>query len=294
MNLPQHSQLFTCAVLIIIILFLPACKDEITSPPEKPIYTSEIKGKVLLGNQTEHSNALVYLDSLHRGVGTDSSGSYSILFTSEDSIYNGVFKLYFFVHEFEMDSAQYVLVNGKVKLDSLDVDGEGNLPTKELEQLVLIEGWTDREEYRAGNTITFTGQFTNVTDRTVYIFISDCGGPFSPPVLYNENYPPFALRPCISVPADCGIFLEPNGFYRGNLTYVIPDSYYCSAIGGPLITEEYVVATSLYIENRLIDFRKNKLYNFARIEWYNLHRGKTPKLDVYPNKYKYPIIRIIE
>lgn len=143
----NHSpgKIYFYNMLIIISLFLPGCKDEITSPPEKPIYTKVLKGKVILENQTEHSNALVYLDSLNRGIGTDSSGNYSIQFTEEDTIYNGVFKIYFFVNEFEMDSAQYVLVNGKVKLDSLDVDSEGNLPTKELGQLLLIEGWTDNK-----------------------------------------------------------------------------------------------------------------------------------------------------
>ncbi|MDO8549099.1 MAG: hypothetical protein Q7S39_02965 [Ignavibacteria bacterium] len=132
-------------IIIIISFYSLGCKDEIVSPPEKSLYTKVLKGKVILENQSEHSNALIYLDSLNRGVCTDSSGSYSIQFSEEDAVYNGVFKVYYFVNEFEMDSAQYVLVNGKVRLDSLDVDSKGNLPTKELGQLLLIEGWTDNK-----------------------------------------------------------------------------------------------------------------------------------------------------
>ena len=153
----------------LFVVLMSTCDDEIIPPPPEPpiteppvydstLYTQELKGKVILENQTEHSNALVYLDSLNRGAGTDSSGNYSLQFTEEDSIYDGTFKIYYFVNEFEMDSAQYVLVSGKVKLDSLDVDSVGNLPTKELEQLLFIEGWTDKKEYRIGDLIVIYWQ----------------------------------------------------------------------------------------------------------------------------------------
>ncbi|MDO8549097.1 MAG: hypothetical protein Q7S39_02955 [Ignavibacteria bacterium] len=292
----NHSpgKIYFYNMLIIISLFLPGCKDEITSPPEKPIYTKVLKGKVILENQTEHSNALVYLDSLNRGIGTDSSGNYSIQFTEEDTIYNGVFKIYFFVNEFEMDSAQYVLVNGKVKLDSLDVDSEGNLPTKELGQLLLIEGWTDKQEYRIGDTIAFTAKFTNVSDRTVHIFIYSIFNELGHVGLYNENYHSFPLTPpCIITNLDADIFIQPNGFYEGNVVYTIPGGYSCGDFI-PLPFEDFIVYADLFIEGRLLNFWTNRLDNFIGKEWFKLHRGKTPKLDPFPNKYKYPIIKIIQ
>ena len=106
------------------LLFIISCTDEITNPPEKQIYTSTITGKVKLENQTENSNCLVYIDSLNRGVSTDSSGNYTILFTDEDSIYNGAFKLIYFLNDYDKDSAEIFLVKGKVKLDTLDVGSE--------------------------------------------------------------------------------------------------------------------------------------------------------------------------
>ena len=240
---------------IIIVVLLLSCDDDIIPPtPEPPtydstLYTEVLKGKVILENQTEHSNALVYLDSLNRGVGTDSSGNYSMQFSDEDSIYNGTFKILFFVNEFEMDSAQYVLVNGKVKLDSLDVDSVGNLPTKELKQLLLIEGWTDKHEYRIA---------------------------------------------CDPVTADCDIDIYPQGFYDGTGAFTIRDSNYCIVNVEPLLPDQYIVVADLFIEDRLLNFWTNKMDNFIGKEWDKLHRGWTPKLDWYPNKYKYPIIRIIE
>ena len=50
-----------------------------------------------------------------------------------------------------------------------------------------------------------------------------------------------------------------------------------------------------FIEGRLINFRRNKIDNFfIGMEWYKLHRGSSPKLDYFPNKYNYPIITIIQ
>ena len=54
-------------------LFSYNCKEKVIGPTEKSLYTSELKGQVSLQNQSEHSNALVYLDSLDRGFATDSN-----------------------------------------------------------------------------------------------------------------------------------------------------------------------------------------------------------------------------
>jgi hypothetical protein len=272
-------------LLLLITCYVISCKDEITSPPEKSIYTKVLKGKVILENQTEHSNALVYLDSLNRGAGTDSSGNYTLQFSDEDTIYNGVFKIYYFVTEFEMDSALYVLENGKVKLDSLDVDSDGNLPTKELRQLVLVEGWTDKQEYRAGDTIQFTARFTNVTNRTVHIHIYSAYNELGPVGLYNENYPPFDLTPCWIVDINIDVFMNPNGFYEGNVAYIIPDTNYCNINTPPLLLDDYLVITVLSIEDRLINQFQSKFSKYVLENWYKFHRGKTPKLDWFPNKY---------
>jgi hypothetical protein len=191
-----------------------------------------------------------------------------------------------------MDSAQYVLVSGKVKLDSLDVDNVGNLPTKELEQLLLIEGWTDKKEYRAGDLIAFTGRFTNVTNRMIHIFIYSCWQPFGFVGLYNENYHSYILSGCDPVSADCDIYLQPNDYYEGQVVYIIPDGYYCDN-PIPLPVDKFIVVADLFIEGR---FRNpyDKFEWFVFTEYYKLHRGKTPMLDWFPNKYEYPIITIIE
>ena len=305
-NCPSWINMLLAIAVISFTIFisslLTGCKEEITSPPEifiPPIdidttLTNELKGKVILENQTEHSNTLVYLDSLNRGASTDSSGFFFLQFSENDTIYNGVFMVYYFVNEFEMDSAMYVLVNGKVKLDSLDVDSEGNLPTKDLKQLLLIEGWTDKTEYRIGDTIEFTANFTNVTNRAVHINIATYFNQLGYVFLYNENHSaPFVLSPCDPIGLDFNTNLIPGQFYQGRVFYLIPDGYYCGDFV-PLIPDEFIVVADLFIEGRLLNFWTNKLDNFIVLEWEKLHRGKAPSIDWFPNKYNYPIINIIE
>ena len=193
-----------------------------------------------------------------------------------------------------MDSAMYVLVNGQVKLDSLDVDSVGNLPTKELEQLLLIEGWTDKTEYRIGDTIEFTAKFMNISNRNIEITIYSIFNQLGNLSLYNEIHDAtFTLSPCDPILLDANIFLPSGQFYQGSVVYIIPDGYYCGDFV-PLIPDEFIVVADLFIEDRRTNFWTNKLDNFIGLEWYKLHRGKTPKLDWFPNKYKYPIISVIE
>ncbi|MEW6196708.1 MAG: hypothetical protein AB1521_16295 [Bacteroidota bacterium] len=279
------------SIVIIISLSMNSCQVDPTSPVEKNKYTNVITGIVVLENQEEHSNALIYLDSLNRGVCSDSNGNYKILFNEEDSVYNGEFKIRYFLNDYDMDSAKIMLIRGKVKLDTLDVNGEGKIQTKEMKQIVRVEGWTDKQEYKIGDTIKFTARFTNMTDRTVHIFIYSIFNQLGYVSLYNDKYMPFSLSPCDPVSADLEIDLH-SGYYEGTVKYRIRDRYYC-ANGEPFLSDEYIVVTDLFIEDR----RRSPysvFENFIFFEWYKLHRGNTPQLDLFPNKYQFPHIRIIQ
>jgi hypothetical protein len=277
------------------VLLMWGCKDSIVNPPEKQPYTTNLKGKVILDNQAEYSNALVYLDSLSRGVATDSGGYYDLQFTADDSVYNGTFKIYYFVNEYEMDSAQYVLTKGRVRLDSLNVDGDGNLTSKELRQLLRVEGWTDKQEYRIGDTIRFTARWTNVSSTTVHIFIFSIFNELGYVSLYNENYPSFSLSPqgIISDLDDNINVYAPDGFYEGHVVYTIPSGTEKGFDWQRLVPGEYIVEADLFIEGR---FRSpyDRFERYVFDNWYRLCKGKSPRLDWFPNKYNYPRITIIE
>jgi len=282
-------------IIITCLLIFTGCKEEIINPPVKDKYTTRLQGKVILQNQSEHSNALVYIDSLNRGVSTDSNGSYYFIFTKDDTVYNGVFKIYYFVYEYEIDSAQYFLEKGKVKLDTLDVDSEGNIAVKQLKQLISVEGWTDKQEYRIGDTLDFTARFTNVSDRTVHLKITSFYGPLGGVGLYNEKYMPIVIGPCDPVMTDWDNYLSPGNFYEGRIKgYTIRDRNYC-VNDQTVLKDEYIVITNVFIEDRLttpfkIRYRFEK---FVIYEWYKIHRGKSPKYDFKPNKCNFPPIKII-
>ena len=278
--------LFLFAILISACNLINPTDD---NSDDSIIYSSTLSGKVFLENQIEHSNALVYIDSLNRGVSTDSSGNYTLLFGEEDSVYNGEFKIIYFLNDYDMDSAKIMLVNGKVKLDTLDVDGEGQIDTKEMKQIVLIEGWTDKAEYRVGDKITFTARVTNIENRTIHIFIASCSIPLSNFILlYNDKYLPFQLGGLQDVLCtDCDIYLPPGEYYEGTICYEIIEYK-------PLLRDEYIVTTSFYIEGRLMNRFQNKFNKYVLEEWYKIHRGPSPKYDFFPNKYKFPHVRIIE
>jgi len=269
-----------------------SCEDNSLLPLPTQKCSSSFRGKVILQNQTEYSNALVYIDSLNRGVSTDSSGNYTFQFTEQDYAYSGEFKVRYFLNDYDTDSAKIMLVKGKVKLDTLDVDSEGKIKTKEMKQIVLIEGWTDKKEYKIGEKITFTARFTNVTNRMVRIFIQ-AQSQLGFVGLYNDKYPSFILSPCDPYPAGGDISLQPTRFYEGMVVYTIPDRYKCINYG-PLPIDEYIVSASFFIEGRTINHLESKFYKYIVEEWYKIHRGDSPKLDWFPNKYNFPHIKIIE
>jgi hypothetical protein len=265
------------------------CKDQITNPPEKQLYTSIIKGKVTLENQAEYSNCLVYLDSLNRGVSSDSSGNYTISFNEEDSIYSGNFQLIYFLNDYDKDSAEIYLEKGKVKIDTLDVDNEGKIKTREMKQIVRVEGWTDKEEYKIGDSIEYTIRLTNVIGRIIHILITSCNGEMSNFVLlYNDKYPPFQLGGLqVDLVLDCDIDLPPGKYYEAKIKYDIYEYRI-------LIPDEYLVSTDFFIEGRLLNQFQSEFNKYILEEWYKIARGKSPKFDLFPNKYEFPHLKIIQ
>lgn len=289
-----NSQHFKLYLKIIFYIFLPyllfiSCSTS-TEPVDKSIYVTEINGQVILENQTEYSNALIYVDSLYRGVSSDSAGNYNLIFTEEDSIYNGIFEIYYFLNDYYADTAKFALEHGKVLLDSLDVDGEGNIATKYLIQIVKVEGFTDKYEYSVGDSVTFTLRITNVSEKQVKIRINSCIIPLSSGIiLYNDKYTPsFSLSGFIDIiSTECVAFLKHNDFYEGTVRYKIANQ-------PQLNPDEYIVYSGFFINNRTLNHLESTFYKYIVEEWYKIHRGLSPKLDFFPNKWELPHIRIVE
>ncbi len=229
-----------------------------------------MKWKVFFRNQAViHSNALVYIDKINRGVSTDSSGYYTIMITENDCENNEELKLIYFLNDFDMDSAKVVLVDGQIKEDTLDVGIEGIIKTKELNQITLIEGWTDKDQYSIGDSVDFTTRITNLSNRVIHIFINSCGGQLSNFVfLYNDRYASFQLGGEQNVlTLDCDIYLQPNEFYNGILVTNNSHTFDCRIYSGPSL------------EDRLLTNLKAFL-RYVIEEWYKI---LSPTLTSQPN-----------
>lgn len=264
------------------------CKEIVEPVKEK--YATEFKGKVVLQNQSEHSNALIYVEKLNRGVSSDSSGNYVFKLNSIDAEYMGESKVIYFLNDYDKDSAMIYLEKGKVKLDTLDVDASGVIKTKEMKQIVLVEGCTDKNEYRVGDYVSLTLKLTNVSEKTIPITISNCNGSLnSIASLYNDKYDPFTLggRHDIVVELTCYVLLKPGKYYEGKISARIIEYK-------KLIFDDYLVTSGFNIDGRLLNQFQSRFNEFTLLEWYQFHRGISPKYDRFPNKYKFPQIKIVQ
>lgn len=278
----------TKLILVVIVFIIFSCKDSPVDPPEKPITSATLSGRVILENQNEHSNALIYIEGVDRGYSSDSSGNYVFHFTKADTVHNGEHKVYFFLYDYELDSAMIKIEKGEIKLNCLDVDGDGKVKTRIIKQMVRVEGWTDRKEYKFGDYMEFSAKITNVSQKTVHLFIPGFGDPFGAVYLYNENYPPYSITDSEIVPtADLNVFMKPGTEYYGKVKIKIWGFY-------PFYQATYLVLTQ-FIFNSMMSDRFNPRYNFEnfiRNKWEFLYRGKTPKYDVKPQKFRFPIINV--
>lgn len=288
-------------ILFLISSFLTSCEKDLSplytptpsiEPVQQPSFTSVISGRVLLENQSEHSNCLVYMDSLDMGTGTDSSGYYTLFFNESDTIYTGIFKIYYFLYDYDLDSAQIKLVNGKVQLDTLDVDSTGMLSLKEMEQILLIDGFTDRQEYRIGDTLIFTARFTNLTQKdTIHIFIPSIFSQLGHvTIARNDSFDYFLSPGYIITDLDLNLYLFPGGIWTGTEAWTVPKGQRVGGIFHPLVPDEYIVLHSYQIKaHRISKQMKDFIFN----DWDDLHRGKDPQ-GYAPNKNRLPHIFIIE
>jgi hypothetical protein len=278
------------------ILWLSCSEDSVsvndTSPTAKT--TTLLKGRVVLENQAEHSNAMVYVDGLDRGTSSDSSGNFSFQFSESDTIYSGVFTVYYYLDDFDIDTAQIGMVNGKVLLDSFGVDDFGNLALKHIKQFVRVYGSTDRQDYRIGEILEFTGGFTNLSTDTLHIFIYSCHDPFGYISLFrNHKYPDYIISPIDPIALDCDIYITPGDSYSGQAAFSVPSGIQIGNTFWPLLPAEYILAPNFEIRDRAYNIPEN-MELFRRKYWDQLHRGNPPQIDVIPNKYEWPHVNIVE
>ena len=290
-------------LLIFSFIIFSSCKmnGEILSYEKGEIshFSNSLNGNIILSNQTNHSNALIYIDKLDIGTSSDSLGFFSFQFDQNDTLISGIFTVYYYLADYDLDSAKFVLEKGQVVNDSLDVGSAGKLHSKQLKQLILVEGETDRDLYSIGDSIFYIAHITNISGSNLHIRITNGIELMTNVVLYNDKYPPFALTQFIGIPAERSVYLLNDVTYSESGSFIVPEGKYINDHFYPIPYDKYlVVATNFEIIRTVDSITKNpvlkKIEKYIRFKWYSdkLKVIQSPELDLFPNKYELPIIEM--
>lgn len=268
----------------LVLIAFYSCKENFVDPDHTETYI--IKGTVILENQNEHSNCLIYIDNFNVGYSSDSSGAYTISLTHYDVLLTDTLKLYYYLREYALDSARVVMINGKAQAGKLDLNSRGEITTKYMRQLFKVEGWTDKYEYKIGDNITFTARFTNTSNDSIMLYIPSNFNDLGHVSIYRDDCPGIIISPIDPVMSDRYIVLFSHGYYQGTVCYTL-----LNQATTDIIPNQYFVRTAIQILKP--QQVKKKISDYIFNKWYLIHRGHTPKLDYAPNKYEFPIINII-
>lgn len=132
---------------IIFLLFLSSlilnhsCTDNPFGQDEISSESQTIRGSVKLQNDSPE-DVFVWLEGFDMGTYTNTQGNFELRLSSSSRYSNltGNFKLYFFVANYNIDTASVVIHNGEVKFSLGDLDENGKLKREiYLTQLLNIE-----------------------------------------------------------------------------------------------------------------------------------------------------------
>jgi hypothetical protein len=159
-------------LIIFLLLFLNCSKDKIpldTEPAPEVGPNRYIRGKVLLDDQKIPSNCPVVFDKLFVGAFTDSLGNYEIFIP--DSLVNlsGIFKVYYFLYDYDLDSLSIEIKNGNVVWGQEDVNNEGFLKTITLKQIISQVATSDKSQCIVGERIRFATTINNTSQRILQL-----------------------------------------------------------------------------------------------------------------------------
>jgi len=153
-------------IVIVILLVNLSCTDN-------PFFTDQefwsdklvVRGKVELNNSSDYSGVYVWLEGLNASTYTNSEGKFDLKLPSPASLpggaaaWNGVYKIYYYLANYEYQYSSVFIRNGKVEYGNNDVDESGNIKGNiQLRELLKIQTTIDpsstRQDYLRGQTIS--------------------------------------------------------------------------------------------------------------------------------------------
>jgi len=270
---------------ILFLIFVYSCEDKVAK--EDKVDPTKLTGQVILENQTDHSNAVVYIDGVNKGTITDSTGAYTISIDG-DTIKDGSYDIYYFLVDYALSSSTIRIENNEILFGEGSVDKNGLLKPVELKQFIQVNGWSDNSDYSVGDSIEVKFTFTNVSDKPLRLSI--------------ERYPPFTLIALYSSPDEI-IFpigeitpyqfstLNPGGSIVKEGKSIIPEGirylmeYYRMKPG------TYKIGSPIRLNIRENDIEYG-LEQQLRKTWYDHYSGPYPYGTFGPHKFELPTVTI--
>ena len=284
---------------IIFLLQLNSCDEDrpIVAPtPVEHKYSYKVSGYIELDNQTDYSNALIYLDSLDVGCSTYPSGFYELQLDTLDTLATGVFNVYYFLYDYHLASNRIYLKKGMLVSDTLDVDSDCNLIPRSLSQIFRIEGTTDRGSYHIGDSLWLTVRIVNLEDTTIIFTIDNGGTLMSTACLYNEKYPGFFLTDIdLILPLQRDLGISKDHTYQEIGRFKIPAGTNLSTGFYPIPSDSFIVLAGCFDFKRSDNPIFDRIFHYLRFDWYNqkLPVFNSPEYDIKPNKFEFPHVLIV-
>ena len=268
----------------------------------KSQFSWSVSGNLVLENQSEHSNALIFISGPYLGVGSDSSGNYQLNMWDARSDYHGPAKVYYKLQDYKLDSANLFIDSGYVKLDTLDVDNNGQLPFIELSQFLRVESWTDTSIFSPGDSIHYYMKFSNLTNEELKVSVPMPGvsrSNYAPIFLYSDSsqtfwctFPYFNFFGLSEDVMD----IAPNESFTISFIELVLDTCRFGNRIFPIEIDEYVVTMEFNTRPHSWFLLPNELNEFIKFDWFEmyLHRGLSPQFYRFPNKFELGHIQIVE
>jgi hypothetical protein len=136
------------AVLIMRCTSNPFGGDEIT------FGYRQVKGNVKLNDGSNPEGVYVWIEGFNEGTYTDTDGEFTLILPSQSSAgpsggLSGLYTMYFYCANYELDSAQAVVQDGEFVYSRGNINKNGRIaPPIELERFLRIETWIEPSSVR--------------------------------------------------------------------------------------------------------------------------------------------------
>ena len=172
-------------IFVVILIGLSGCTRNPIGDTTDIIDLSIIKGKVTLNDNATPDNVFIWLQDSDATARTDETGSFELHIPSATTQtgggLNGIYKLYFYLANYTLDSANVFIRNGLAEFNSNDIDKNGTIRknirlNKLLDISTSIEPASISTDFVGYLTATITLQttmdtvFVNVSKMTPYLY----------------------------------------------------------------------------------------------------------------------------